>query len=235
MPGPNNRAVSSASASIPLAPTMETKSVATTKTNLTGNQRCVLRAASRSANLNAWPLPRTLKLNPGSAAIVVRGLLKKGLIEERPARGNDAVWREAEDGRPVTLVITKAGLAAVGMLPETEAGQKPGGNNPGQKADSEAESGPTAPASENQRRMPRAGSKLAMLVGLLAREEGATVGEMAVALGWQQQTIRGVMSGALTTRFGLRIVSEKIEGRGRAYRAEGGPALGAEEVDNAGE
>jgi hypothetical protein len=58
------------------------------------------------------------------------------------------------------------------------------------------------------------------LIALLARTEGATVEEMAAALDWQQHTIRGVMSGALVKRFGLRIVSEKIEGRDRTYRIE---------------
>jgi hypothetical protein len=62
-----------------LTPYTEMKSMATTKTNLTDHQRCVLRAASLSANLNAWPLPRKLNLSAGSAAIVVSGLLKKGL------------------------------------------------------------------------------------------------------------------------------------------------------------
>jgi hypothetical protein len=214
-----------------LTPNTETKSMATTKTNLTDNQRCVLRAASCSANLNAWPLPRKLNLNAGSAAIVVRGLLKKGLVEERAALGHDAIWREAEDGRPMTLVITNAGLAAVGMLPETNESQNPSVNDPAQKADVAAERGPTAAVSDQERRMPRPGTKLAALVGLLNREEGMTIEEAAAALGWARHTIRGVMSGALAKRFGLAIGSEKVEGRGRVYRIKGAAEAGADEVD----
>ncbi|MBN9074921.1 MAG: hypothetical protein BGN87_23225 [Rhizobiales bacterium 65-79] len=195
--------------------------MATTKINLTDHQRCVLRAASRSANLNVWPLPQRLGLSKGSATIVVKGLLKKGLIAERAALGHDAIWREAEDGRPMTLVITKDGLAAVGMLPEIADDRKQTADQSAQKAHDGAKRGPTAPVSENQRRTPRAGSKLAMLVELLERDEGATVEEAAAALGWRPHTVRGVMSGALVKRFGLRIVSEPIEGRGRVYRAEG--------------
>jgi hypothetical protein len=202
-----------------------------TKNNLTDHQRCALRAASRSANLNVWPLPQRLGLSRGSATIVVNGLLKKGLIEERAALGHDAIWREAEDGRPMTLVITKAGLAAVGILPETEAEQTPATDDPTQKADNAAQSGSTAAVSENPRRMPRARSKLAMLVELLEREGSVTVEEAAAVLGWQAHTVRGVMSGALVKRFGLVIVSEVVEGRGRAYRIEGAAEAGTDEID----
>ncbi len=68
------------------------------------------------------------------------------------------------------------------------------------------------------RRLPRADSKLAMLIELLSRDEGATVEEMIAATGWQAHTEHGAMSGALVKRFGMRIVSEKGEGRGRVYR-----------------
>jgi hypothetical protein len=203
----------------------------TTKITLTDHQCCVLQAASRSANLNVWPLPQRLGLSKGSATIVVKGLLKKGLIAERAALGHDAIWREAEDGRSMTLIITKAGLAAVGMLPEINESQNPAVKDPAQKADVAANSGPTAPVSQNQRR-PRPGSKLAMLVELLERNEGATIDEMVAALNWQQHTIRGVMSGALAKKFGLRIVSEPIEGRGRMYRTESGPAPDADKAGN---
>jgi hypothetical protein len=153
------------------------------------------------------------------------------LIAERAALGHDAIWREAEDGRSMTLIITKAGLAAVGMLPEINESQNPAVKDPAQKADVAANSGPTAPVSQNQRR-PRPGSKLAMLVELLERNEGATIDEMVAALNWQQHTIRGVMSGALAKKFGLRIVSEPIEGRGRMYRTESGPAPDADKAGN---
>jgi hypothetical protein len=192
--------------------------MATTKITLTDHQRYVLHAAARSANLNVWPLPQRLGLSKGSATIVVQGLLKKGLIAERAALGHDAIWREAEDGRPMALIITKDGLAAVGMLPEVVGDRKQAEDGPTQMGGNEAASGSTAVASENQRPMPRSGSKLAMLIALLERKEGTTIEEASVAVGWQQHTIRGVMSGALVKRFGLVIISEIVEGRGRVYR-----------------
>ena len=63
----------------------------------------------------------------------------------------------------------------------------------------------------------RAGSKQARVIGLLQRPEGATIDEMASAMGWQRHTVRGLIAGALKKKLGLDIVSEKTE-RGRLYR-----------------
>jgi hypothetical protein len=60
-------------------------------------------------------------------------------------------------------------------------------------------------------------SKQATLIKLLGRPGGATIDEMVKATGWQQHSIRGMMSGVLKKRLGLSITSEKEE-RGRVYR-----------------
>ena len=64
---------------------------------------------------------------------------------------------------------------------------------------------------------PRASSKQAQVIGLLQRSEGATIDEVAAAMGWQRHTVRGLISGALKKKLGLQVVSEKTE-RGRLYR-----------------
>lgn len=194
-----------------------------TEITITDNQRAVLIAAAHSANMVAWPVPPKLGLSKGSATIVVKGLLTKGLVEERPVLGNDPVWREEDSGRKLTVVITKAGMAAIGMLPDNEEGQEP---NDAGTADA-----PLTTTNQDQPRMPRAGSKLAILVALLLREEGTSVEEMVAATGWQAHSVRGVMSGALAKKFGLRIASEKIEGRGRVYRIESKSELSKEHQD----
>ena len=62
-----------------------------------------------------------------------------------------------------------------------------------------------------------AGGKLAQLVEMLKRPEGATVEAMSAATGWQAHSVRGAMSGALKKKAGHNIVSEKTEA-GRIYR-----------------
>ena len=64
---------------------------------------------------------------------------------------------------------------------------------------------------------PRAGSKQAQGIDLLQRPDGATVDELATAMGWQRHTVRGLIAGALKKKLGLDVVSEKTE-RGRCYR-----------------
>jgi len=64
---------------------------------------------------------------------------------------------------------------------------------------------------------PRAGSKQAWVIGLLQRPEGATIDEIASAMGWQRHTVRGLISGALKKKLGLHVLSEETD-RGRLYR-----------------
>ncbi len=65
-------------------------------------------------------------------------------------------------------------------------------------------------------------TKLARLIVLLRRREGATLAEMVEATGWQTHSVRGCLSGTLKKKMDLAVASEMAEGR-RIYRlpAEG--------------
>ena len=63
-------------------------------------------------------------------------------------------------------------------------------------------------------------SKQDEVIAMLRRPEGATVDEVASAMGWQRHTVRGVFSGTLKKKLGLTIASAKEE-RGRIYRING--------------
>ena len=60
-------------------------------------------------------------------------------------------------------------------------------------------------------------SKQDAVIAMLRRPEGATVDEVASAMGWQRHTVRGLFSGALKEKLGLTLASAKEE-RGRVYR-----------------
>ena len=60
-------------------------------------------------------------------------------------------------------------------------------------------------------------SKQNTVIAMLRRPEGATVDEVASAMGWQRHTVRGLFSGALKKKLGLTLASAKEE-RGRVYR-----------------
>lgn len=59
-------------------------------------------------------------------------------------------------------------------------------------------------------------SKLAQLVAMLSRAEGASLAEMTAATGWQAHSVRGALAGALK-RKGHTVLSDKVEGV-RRYR-----------------
>lgn len=59
-------------------------------------------------------------------------------------------------------------------------------------------------------------SKLDRIVTLLIRTDGASLGDLTAATGWQPHSVRGALAGALK-RKGHKIRSEKIDGV-RRYR-----------------
>jgi hypothetical protein len=183
---------------------------------LSDTQLVILSAASQRDGRLVLPLPDRIK--GGAAAKVVDSLLAKGLIEEVEAKRANPVWRETGDGHRVTLVVTDAGLAAIGIEPG-DANAAPTGatNAPSVETASDTtaktEATPKTPT-------PRQGTKQAMLVAMLRASEGATIEEIMAATGWQSHTVRGTFAGALKKKLGLVVTSDKIEGRGRVYRIE---------------
>jgi hypothetical protein len=60
-------------------------------------------------------------------------------------------------------------------------------------------------------------SKQDAVISMLQRPEGATVDEVASAMGWQRHTVRGLFSGTLKKKLRLTLASA-TEDRGRVYR-----------------
>jgi hypothetical protein len=71
----------------------------------------------------------------------------------------------------------------------------------------------------------RTQTKQQIMIDLLRREGGASLAELTQATQWQAHTVRGALSGALKKRLGLKLVSEKVEGRGQVYMLPKGTEL----------
>jgi hypothetical protein len=186
------------------------------KSELTKLQRATLEAAAIRNDHTVFPVRSKPNLNAGSVAKLMKTFIAKGLAEERIAEGRTPVWRVADDGQRLAVVITTSGLAAIGLAPVGKNGHS--SRPAGKKAPIAANKPVLAAVSNDQPRKPRAGTKLAILVALLEREGGATVDEMVDATGWQAHSVRGVLSGTLQKKFGLQISSEKASDGNRFYR-----------------
>lgn len=64
-------------------------------------------------------------------------------------------------------------------------------------------------------------TKLARLVAMLQRPEGATIPQLMKALDWQAHSVRGAISGTLKKKQGLTVDAAKAEGQDRVYKIVG--------------
>lgn len=74
------------------------------------------------------------------------------------------------------------------------------------------------PAAKDGGNTAKAGSKKALVLELLRREDGATLAEVIAVTGWQAHTVRGFMSGALIKKAGLPVESLRNDEGVRCYR-----------------
>jgi DNA-binding MarR family transcriptional regulator len=197
---------------------------------LTDTQLVILSSAAKHDDGAALPLPKSLKVKGGAQTSILKSLLKRGLVAEQPAPQGAPQWREAEDGQRLTLVITDAGRAALGVESDEQAAAQPeaaAARSPQRQRRSSAKPKPVTKAKAHAKPKARStashaagrsGTKQALLLELLRRKQGATIAEAMKATGWQPHSVRGAISGTLKKKLGLAIASETVEGRGRVYR-----------------
>jgi uncharacterized protein DUF3489 len=178
-------------------------------TDLTPTQARILSAAAQRSNNLAMPLPKGL--HGAAAKKVVSMLLGRGLVEEVDANIHKGapLWRETGGGHGTTLVVTEAGLTAIGIEPvvvQTMTRVR--------KASEKPKPSVTLKTS-------RVDTKQARLIDMLKEQGGASIAEIIAATGWQAHTIRGTISGVLKKKLGLVVISEKDEARGRVYKITG--------------
>ena len=174
-------------------------------TKLSETQTIILTAGAQRPDNLAMPLPKGL--HGAAAKMAVTKMMMHGWLQEVDAnlRRGEPLWRETGDGHGTTLVVTDAGLLAIGIEPvvvkAVVAIREHAANAPSRKPSTQ-----------------RAGTKQAQIIAMLQRPEGASVAEIVEATQWQAHTVRGSISGALKKKLGLTITAEKVEGRGTVYR-----------------
>lgn len=76
----------------------------------------------------------------------------------------------------------------------------------------------TARKSQEDAKTARTGTKKEKLIALMQRSEGATLGELTKASGWNGNSVRGFISGQLGKKMNLKVTSNKREDGQRVYQ-----------------
>ena len=180
---------------------------------LTETQTTILTAGAQRSDNIALPLPKGLA---GAAAkMAVSKMIERGWLQEVDAnlRQGEPLWRETGDGHGTTLVVTNAGLLAIGIEPMVAIAVASA-----RKTKSKPELVQMPDDTDTKKPVNiRAGTKQAQIIAMLQRPEGASIVEIVTASGWLAHTVRGLISGALKKKLGLPITAEKVEGRGTVY------------------
>jgi hypothetical protein len=181
---------------------------------LTDTQTIILSAGAQRPDNIALPLPKGL--HGAAAKMAVTKMIARGWLQEVDAnlRRGEPLWRETGDGHGTTLVVTDAGLLAIGIEPEMASAVT---------ALRKAKLDPDPQATTADKPKPvhiRAGTKQAQIIALLQRPEGAAITEIVAETGWKPHSVRGLISGGLKKKLGLPIASEKVDGRGTVYKLD---------------
>jgi Protein of unknown function (DUF3489) len=183
---------------------------------LTDAQLVMMSAAAQRTD-RCSSAPTTIR---GAALIKVSvKLAKLGLVREIEAKAGAPIWRRDDSGQGYALKLTAAGLKAIavdegsqdaialGEAPQPQAKNGAGtdeGGLPGRVA------------------IPRDGSKLARVINLLQRSDGATIPNLTEATGWLPHTTRAALTGL--RKRGYAVIRERIGAGDSVYRISDAPA-----------
>jgi Protein of unknown function (DUF3489) len=198
---------------------------------LTDTQLVTLSTAAQRDD-GAVVLPDRLK--GGAATKVMKPLLAKGLVKEVRAKPGMPVWRRNKDeAQSYALTVTRAGRKAINVESNDETGDPSGDatkiRRPAATASharmrqprrSRSNDGPNTIVSATKTPSvtvgPRAGSKLALVIGMLCKRGGATIDALVSATGWLPHTTRAALTGL--RKRGYRLERERPEDGKTLYR-----------------
>jgi Protein of unknown function (DUF3489) len=191
-------------------------------TKLADTQLLILSAASQRED-RCLIAPKTLK--GGAAQKVAAKLLTAGLVREIKAKAGMEAWRRDEEtGQAYSLKLTTAGLKAIAVDARDSQSMPSRGVAPNADDDASkvktaanmaaAGSATIAPTATS----PRQGTKIARVIELLQRDQGAKLDELVAATGWLPHTARAALTGLRHRGYDVRLERGET-GRTSVYRA----------------
>jgi hypothetical protein len=184
-----------------------------TMAKLTDTQLIVLSAAAaRDDGIAVVPA----KMNKAAASKVGASLVTRKLMREMRSKPGMPVWRAGEDGRPISLIITRAGRDAIGVEEAVPVeAQRPSNERPKEKEALGVEKR-SGDGSDDGATSPRAGTKRSLLIEMLRAKKGATLNALVEATGWLPHTTRAALTGLRKRGFAIERTRE--EGSDSIYR-----------------
>jgi hypothetical protein len=161
---------------------------------------------------------RSASLKGAAAKKIAAKLVAAGLVQEIKTKSGAHVWRQDDaTGRAYSLQLTSIGLAAI-AVDEAEAAEATSEIFPTLLGEGRKDLDPAVGSSALPTAIaaPREGSKLAQVIGLMRREGGATIDQLAHAMGWLPHTTRAALTGLRKRGFGIDRCKAN-DGRAGAY------------------
>jgi hypothetical protein len=214
---------------------------------------CELEIASAAAIRDDRCLVAPANFNGDQLREIAMSLKVAGLAREIRAKSGAPIWRRDEDkGKSFALKLTAAGLKA--SLLEGDARSEVSGPStkdaceppPRPEEIVEAAGGATETAAEKEKEpesrerttmpplaattesanVPREGTKIANVLQLLLRDEGATLDEVVAATGWLPHTSRAALTGLKKRGYGISRQARANERSHQACAAGGASGHG---------
>ena len=146
-------------------------------------------------------LERSKGLKGNAAQKLAEKLIAAGLVREIKAKAGAPVWRRNDEAEQTySLKLTAAGLKAIAVENEEGDGAPPAAYEPAsptvrEDAQIAVAADASASAVDPIATVPREGTKIANVISLLQREQGATLRELIAATDWLPHTARAALTG----------------------------------------
>ncbi len=169
--------------------------------------------------------PATIK---GAALSKVSAKLAKlGLAREIEAKPGAPIWRRDDAGQGYALKLTAAGLKAIAVDEGSEEAIGASETAQAQPLPEAKTSGsPDDVGRQTHAVAPREGSKLALVINLLRRADGAGIVDLTEATGWLPHTTRAALTGL--RKRGYAVVRERVGAGDSVYRISHAAAHGGD-------
>jgi Protein of unknown function (DUF3489) len=173
----------------------------------------VLLSAASQRDDHCLVLPTGPKRSQAQRAVAK--LLEAGLVKEIRAKAGAPIWRrDQETGHTYTLKLTAVGVKAI-AVDETPPSQ----GEAGRRADHPVGAADPQPSATRIPMSPRSGTKIAEVIALLQRGDGATLAELVAATGWLPHTTRAALTGLRKRGYAIAI-DRTDKPRGSVYQIE---------------